>query len=200
MTGVKLSNVRQLSEAMREVLRVTKKTEAEVVTKTAKDVAFRASSFTAKTTAARIRRDLTPELLGALAARWLRKKQGKFTKEEHAAAMVKIRNARVKAAGALRVGWFPAIIALGGQIRGSKASSFSHLGSAAKGYGIKATISNLRSIIANLVVTRDYTGRKHGAGEIEPAIAGLTKAIRFVARDRMQYAESKLKQSLKKFA
>lgn len=200
MTSIKLANVRELQQALREVMKVTTKTEAQIVNGTLKDVAFRASSFTPKTSPAKIRADLRkPGLLPALASKYLARK-GKFTREEHADYMRRIVKARASHGAAVRVGWFPAIIALGGNIRGSAAASFSHLGSAARGRAKKATISRLQGEIVNMIVTRDNTGKRSGGGEIGPAIRGLERAIAFVANDRIRYAERKLKAALRKYA
>lgn len=199
---IKLANAPALRAALREYQKVTKKTEAEIVNKTLKDVAFRASSFTPKTSAVKIRKDLAkPGLLPALAARWLRKKKGKFTKAELEEAMKRIANARQRHKGAIRVGWFPAIIKLGGRIRGSRDSAFSHLGSAAQGGAQKASISRMTGTIWNAIFTRSgVTGTKKWGGEIALAVRALDKAIAFVARDRLRYAERKLAEKLRKYS
>lgn len=199
---IKLKNEAQLRAALRDYLKVTKKTETEIVNKTLKDVAFRAASATPKTSAPRIRRDLSkPGLLAALAARWLRKKQGKFTEADLAEAMRKISVARLRHKGAIRVGWFPAIIKLGGHIRGSRDTAFSHLGSAGQGGAKKATISKMTGEVWNAIFTRSgATGAKKWGGQIGLAVRALDRAIAFVARDRLQYAERKLAERLRKYS
>lgn len=197
---IKFVGTRELQQALREVMKVTKKTEVEIVTNALRDVAFRASGFTPKTTAAKIKADLRkPGLLAAIASKWLKRK-GKFTKEEHANYMERIVKARSSHSAAVRVGWFPAVIALGGHIRGSKDTSFSHLGSAARGGATKPTTGKLSGEIRNLIVTRDYTGARFGGGEIRQAIQALARAVAFVANRELKYAEGKLKKRLKKYA
>lgn len=197
---IRLTNGNQLSAALREVVRVTQKTEAEIVTKAAKDVAFRSAQFTPKTSAAKIRADLRKDdLLSKLASRWLKKTKGVYTRAEHEEAMRKIERARLSHRNAVRVGWFPAIIQLGGKIRGSKDDSFSHLGSAARGSGKKATTGNMVSTVENAIFTRSNDGRKTWGPGIPQAVRGLAKAIAFVTRDRLQYAEKKLREKLRKF-
>ena len=78
------ADIRAFSAALRMVKEVSRKTEAEIVTKAAKDVAFRAASFTPKTTASKINSELKDSrILTALAVNALNKKHGKGGKKKH---------------------------------------------------------------------------------------------------------------------
>jgi hypothetical protein len=175
--------------ALANVALASKKPHAEVVNKALKDVAFRSAQFTKKTTAAKIRAGLPKELVMRLAAASLKKKQGKFTKEELKAAAARILKRRRSGIGGVRAGWIPAILALGGKYRGAKAKPG---GSAAKGLAKKAGAFRMAGLIRNAVVTRQFAkNTETGAGNIPFAVAALRKAIVFVTNDRQAYAERK---------
>lgn len=180
--------------ALRAVIIETKKPEADIVNKAMKDVAFRAAQFTPKTSPGMIRRQLTLKregLLVKLASIACNNKYGKhgWNRAQHSAMMLAIITRRVAGAAALRAGWIPAIIALGGSYRGATARSG---GSVAKGGAQKATIGRLIGVIKNTAVTASGSKRtKRGAGEISKSVAALFQAVQFVTRDRMLYAERK---------
>ena len=190
-----LTNLPELSAALRHVQQVTGKTEAEIVTKAAKDVAFRAAQFTPRASQASAVARLTSDgLLPALASIACNKRYGvkNWNRNNHRAEMHRILMARRRGLGALRAGWIPAIQKLGGKFRGAKLFPD---GTAAKGNAKPATISNLSAWIVNAVHTKDHKGVEFGAAEIAASVNALNQAIQSVASDRLQYAEKKLKEA-----
>ncbi len=174
----------------------TGKAEAEIVNKALKDVAYRAASFTPKTSVGTIRAALGADnLLAKLASASLKRKQGKFTRAEHRAEMERIGKRRTRGVNALRAGWIPAIQRLGGSFRGAKLNA---MGSAAHGTAKAATINHLSGYIQNAVRTTDHVGRQMGAGEIELAVHALDQAITSVTEDRENYAKKKMREALQK--
>lgn len=181
------ADISRFTATLKRVLRETKKTGAEIVTHACRDVAFRAASFTPKSSPGKINRDLHPNILRKMAAEWLAKK-GKYTKRDLRTAMSKIKKKRKASVGALRAGWIPAIQQLGGTYRGATATQ---RGSSSKGFGKKATASNLRAHIRNTIVTRSHDG-KHSADRIGVAAKALQKAIQFVSSDRQNHVRKKM--------
>ncbi len=200
---VKCTNLRQFSAALREVQRVTKKDEADIVNKALKDVAFRAASFTPKTSQQRVVQQLESNgLLPALASINLNNRIGKnppkgpklWGRMQHAQEMLRILAARRRGVNAIRAGWIPAIEKFGGKFRGAKLKPG---GSAAQGTGVKATISRLSGFISNAVKTTSYRGGEFSAEQITVAVSALKRAIEFVTADRMAYARKKIDATLR---
>lgn len=183
--------------ALRKVKVATKKAEADIVNGALKDVAFRAASFTPKTSQARVVSQLTSDgLLPALASMSLNKRVGKNTKTakvwgrpQHHAEMLRILAARRRGVNAIRAGWIPAIQSLGGSFRGVKVIPG---GSAAQGTAKPATIDNLSGFIVNTVKTMSGSHIVYTADEIAVALAALEKAIVFVTKDKNDYAQRKI--------
>lgn len=184
--------------AIRHATTLTKKTSAEVVTRTARNVAFRAAQFTPAATAAAIERDLRRDgLLVKLASRNLRMRQGRFTRQEHQQEMARIKRTRKGSTRALRAGWARAIIDLGGSFRGSRLKPN---GSASKGFGRKATPHSLTARIRNAIVTGDSFGRKTDAAQIASLYQALNKAVEFVTADMEIYAQKKAAETMRKLS
>ena len=155
-----------------------------------KDVAFRAAQFTPKTKSGTVRAGLRAKLLSRIAAKTLSAKQGKFKKTELAAEKKKIMARRLKGIGGVRAGWFPAIVALGGKIRGGE--KMKSKGSASKGFAKQAGGLRLFGKIRNSVITTQFAKKTNtGAGNIPFAISALREAVNFVANDRAAHAERK---------
>jgi len=177
----------RFTRVLREVKTATRKASVEIVNRAARDVAFRAASFTPKTTGAIVAATLSSKMLAGLASAALRK-NGKFTKAEHKAYMKRILAKRKRGIGGIRAGWIPAIKALGGTYRGAKMNGG---GSASKGKGKMATTSSLVAFITNAIITTSAKGVQTGGGNIPFAKAALEKAIRFVTSDREAYLRKK---------
>jgi hypothetical protein len=195
LSGIQLTNLRELSSALKHVVAVTKKAEAEIVTKAAKDVAFRAASFSPKANQVRVVRSLKSDnLLPALASINCNKRYGRkqWNRQHHSDEMLRILMARRRGLGALRAGWIPAIQKLGGKYRGAKVFPG---GTAARGTAKAATISELSAWILNSVQTKNHEGIAFGTGEIAASVNALNQAVQSVTSDRLQYAEKKLKEA-----
>ena len=176
---------------MKAVKEKSRHTFAEIINKALKDVAYRSAQFTPKTTPGTVNASLPNDLLTRIASKRLRAKQGKFKRKELTAEKRKIKMRRKKGIGGVRAGWFPAIIALGGTIRGAKLNSG---GSAAKGKAKKAGGFRLWGSIKNTVITHQFAkNTQTGAGNIPFAVEALKKAVRFVANDRQLHADRKMK-------
>lgn len=180
--------------AICKVVVVTKKAEADVVNKALKDVAFRAASFTPKSSMAKIRASFTKQSLAKYAVRTLKAKGEPVTRKSVKQMMRAIIKRKNSSIGALRAGWIPAIEALGGTYRGAKKKPG---GSAAQGKAIRAIPARLQGMIENTIMTTSRDGR-HSADEIAVSIAGLERGIEFVRQDREGYAQRKLEQALAK--
>lgn len=184
----------RFNASLRRMKEVSKRTGAEIVNKALKDVAFRAASFTVKSSASKIRGELKGELLTKLAIIALRKK-GSFNKNDVRDMKARILRARTSHVGALRAGWIPAIQALGGNYRGAKSIS---QGSAMNGTAIKATPSHISGLIRNTIRTRSAKGRTTTAAQIAELKRGLLKGIAYVTRDRNREARRRMLTALRR--
>lgn len=192
------ADMQRFRKAIRRSISLTKKTSAEVVTRTGRNVAFRAAQFTPATTATKIERELrSNNLLAKLASRNLKQRQGRFTKEEHRREMQRIRAKRKSSPRALRAGWINAILDLGGSYRGARIKPG---GSADKGFGKKATPYNLTAKIRNAIVTSNTFGRRTDAAEIAVLYLALNKAVEFVTADMEVYAQKKAAQTMRQLS
>ena len=184
------SDMKKLHASLKAVKETSRRSFTEIINKALKDVAFRAAQFTPKTKSSVVRAGLRPKLLSRIAAKALTAKQGKFKKSELAAEKKKIMARRLKGIGGVRAGWFPAIVALGGKIRGGEKMKSS--GSASKGFAKKAGGLRLSGKISNAVVTTQFAKKTNtGAGNIPFAVSALRQAVLFVANDRAAHAERK---------
>lgn len=181
--------------SLQKVRDATKKEEAVIVNGALKDIAFRAASFTPKSSASKIS-SIPKKVLARIAVAHLTKTRSGFTRSDIKETMKKILKARKSHVGALRAGWIPAIQAFGGTYRGAKLSPAS---TAARGGAKKATIANLSGAIINTIVTRSHNG-KHSAEHIAVAVAGLERAVAFVTKDKNDYAQRKIDALLTKLS
>lgn len=187
-------NFSRFNRSLQRMKSVSKKTGAEILNKALKDVAFRAASFTPKTTFGKIRGELNNDLITKMAVKWLREKGAPFNKNDVKDAKARIFKARMRSIGALRAGWIPAIQKFGGNYRGAKKLQG---GSASDGTAIKATPSRLKGMIRNAIVTSSNKGTTHAA-QIPALRRGLLKAIAYVTRDRNREAKRRMLLALKK--
>lgn len=179
--------------ALRAYKIATKKDMVDVLNRAARNVAFRAASFTPKGNRNRIMRDLykDPHLRYALTSLALRKtgvgilKSPQFQKE-----VDRFVARRAISAGYLRSGWAKAIQDLGGTFRGAKFKG-------ASGYGDKATINKLIALVVN------NTQHATPAGVQGAELIGneaMQKAVAFVAEDMMDYARKLMGFTAKKYS
>lgn len=221
--SITLTNLNQFTAALRAVKAATKKTEAEIVTRACRDVAFRAMQFTEKTTAAKITSDIKSKgdmlkrmaikrlkekggiskagLASAMSSATKRKRGSSFVKQwkmEVAEEMKRIINARKSKAAGLRAGWIPAVLDMGGKIRGTREKQNT---SARKGFGKKATPTRLQAHIRNTIVGISHDGKITPAEKISVLTEALNKAIAFVASDRENYVRRKMmERTLKQYS
>lgn len=187
--------------SLRKVLIATKKEEADIVNKALKDVAFRAASFTEKADPAKIEASLMHDKIALkMASKRLKEQSGEIGGKRVTRKLIALRarqliNRRKKVIGYARAGWFPAIRAFGGTIRGSGTARVisppAKLGSATP-----ATASKLFGEIVNYVY--DKMKGKASSQSRAKMEAALQKAIVFVTKDREQYAQRKLDAILNK--
>lgn len=190
------ADLSRFKRSLQAVKAATRKDEVEIVNKAAKDIAYRAASFTPKTTAAVISASLREgDTLAKIASASLKRKKGKFTAAERNAEMRRIEMRRRSAASALRAGWAKAIIDMGGTFRGGKPNLAR---SAGQGFGKRATIARLVAHIRNSVVSVNWLGKPMLAERIEPLQRALIMAVAFVTADREAYAARKINATLRK--
>lgn len=189
--GVTCTNFPRFTAALRSVSAVSKKSQAEIVTRACRDVGFRAAQFTPFATPAKIEAELMRDrILVKTASMALNREKGpgKWTRADlvtKANAILKKRRSGTKA---LRAGWIPGILALGGSYRGAKVKPG---GSGAQGTGKKATPTNLRAMIRNSIATISAAGIRTTGGDIPVATRALNQAIEFVSADREIYVAKK---------
>lgn len=183
----------QFRLALRAYRVATKKDAVEVLNRAARNVAFRASSFTPKGNANRIRRDLMRDkhLRYALTSLSLKKRGiDKLPSPQFQKEVDKLVSRRASSANYLRAGWAHAIEQLGGTFRGAKLRG-------AGGFANKAIISRLIADIVN-TTTHQNTASVRGAELIGDE--ALQKAIAFVAEDMITYAKQLMGPTAKKFS
>lgn len=199
MPTIKLTvDLDRFRAALRNVMTATKKTESEIVNRAARNIAFRAASFTPKAAADGISSGLkTDGLLPRLASAACNKKFGlkKWGRKQHREMMKAILKRRRAGVGALRAGWIPAIQALGGSYRGAKLDAGR---SAASGYAFKASANDLSALIVNNVTVVSARGKKFQADQIPLAVAALERAVNFVTEDIEGYAIKKMNETLER--
>lgn len=184
----------RFERSLRRMMAVSKRTGAEIINKALKDVAFRAASFTPKTTFGKIRGELNNDLITKMALKWLREKGVPFNKNDVKDAKARIFKARMRSIGALRAGWIPAIQKFGGNYRGAKKIEG---GSASDGTAVKATPARISGLIRNAIVTSSNKGTTHAA-QIPALRRGLLKGIAYVTRDRNREAQRRMLRALQR--
>jgi hypothetical protein len=207
-----IRNLNEFKAAIANIVRETKKAEAEVVNRALKNVAFRAMSLTDYAPPARIQAQLYNKKYALkLAVIALRKKVGQPVTRKGQPVIYK-RTGKTKVHGpltrkaiglkakaiigtrrgharAIRAGWIPAVLALGGEIRGG--AKLTSGGSASKGRAFKATPSKLHGSIVNALVTKNHRGAKTDVKQIEQAQRGLQAAVQTVTSENENYARTK---------
>lgn len=183
----------QFRLALRAYKAATQKDSVAVLNRAAKNVAFRAASFTPKGNAAKIRRDLMsdPHLRYALTSILLKKKgRGRLPSPQFQKEVDKLLAKRARSANYLRAGWARSIQDLGGSFRGVKFRG-------ASGFGNKATVNRLLAEIVNTTVHGDIAsvqGAELIGGE------ALQKAVAFVAADMIQFAKDLMSKTAKQYS
>ena len=192
-------DISRLQRVVTKIVTDHKKDAYTEATRTAKDVGYRAMSFTGFITAARIERSLKKGgALIRLAMAALAKRGEKRTRAAVSAEATKILNERKRTSKARRAGWIPGILALGGTIRGAAGGIIKPGGTVSQGYGKKANLASLVAVIANAMFgIQDGPNMSKSKAEM---VEGLRKAIRFVTRDRIKYLRKKTEQMLRKNA
>jgi len=189
-------------QSITNVIKHSKKPEAEIVNKALKDIAFRSAQFTPKANKSKVMRDIggtgKSGKLWAIASIRANRKYGKgrWNAAQRKEIADKLKTTSAQGIGALRAGWAPAIIALGGKFRGTVRAN----GSVSKGTAVKATEQRLDGMISNAAVTVDKDGNPFPAENIALAKAALARAVDFVTKDRNEYAMRKMNQLLKKYS
>lgn len=191
-TGVKV-DTSQFRFALRAYKAATKKDCVDVLNRAAKNVAFRASSFTPKGQANRIRRDLMrdPRLRYALTSIILKKRGiGRLPSPQFQKEVDKFVSRRASSAGYLRAGWAKAIIELGGTFRGAKF----------KGAGGFANRALVNKLLADIVNTTTHANAASVKGAELIGSEALQKAIAFVAEDMITFSKQLMMPTAKKFS
>lgn len=191
--GLNKVDTSQFIFALRAYRAATKKDCVTVLNRAARNVAFRASSFTPKGSANKIRRDLMrdPHLRYALTSIILKKRGvGRLPSPQFQKEVDKFVSRRASSANYLRAGWAKAIIDLGGTFRGVKFRG-------AGGFANKALVNRLIADIVNTTVHAN-TASVRGAELI--GSEALQKAIAFVAEDMITFARQLMMPTAKKFS
>ncbi len=170
----------QLLKALNDRVSLAKKTIPVILNKAALNIGYKASQFTPKTTAAKIKRDLKrdPHLVYALTVNRMKKKgENKPLKSPQFAEKVqKFINQRASSAAFIRLGWSEGILALGGTYRGKRPlPQYRHGGAK------KATILRFVAEISNTSRGIDKVGKK-----------ALQDAVDYVAKDMIEHDAPKL--------
>lgn len=191
-TGVKV-DTSQFRFALRAYKAATKKDCVDVLNRAAKNVAFRASSFTPKGRANKIRRDLMrdPRLRYALTSIILKKRGvGRLPSPQFQKEVDRFVSRRASSANYLRAGWAKAIADLGGTFRGAKFRG-------AGGFGNKALVNKL---LADIVNTTTHANAASVKGAELIGSEALQKAIAFVAEDMILFSQRLMGPTAKKFS
>lgn len=180
------ANVNKFLFALRAKKAACQHAMPEILNKAALNIAFRASSFTPKGNAAKIRAGLMsdPHLRYALTAIALKKKGiGILKKPQFAQAVASFVSRRASSANYLRAAYANAIQQLGGNFRGSIFKG------AREGFANKAEVGKL---LAQIIAILEQPDEKHARSAETIGIDALQKAIDFVADDMLAYAKQKL--------
>lgn len=179
--------------ALRAYKAATKKDAETVLNRAAKNLAYRAASFTEKGNPARIRRQLMadPHLRYALTSLALKKKGiGRLPAPQFKKAVEQFVTRRAVSAGYMRAGWAKAIQDLGGVFRGAKFRG-------AGGFANKAKIARL---IVEIVNTTTHTNANSVRGAELIGTKALQQAVSFVAEDMISYSKQLMAPTAKKFS
>ena len=181
-------DTREFTAALRQYEIATRKDEATIVNRAARNVVLRAMSFTPKATGAKIRSELRSKgdmVARIINARARAKGRKPPSRAEMPAAIERFITKRARSAGYIRAGWIKAAQAFGAAAGGR----VSEKGNAARGYGRRATASRA---FAEIVNTANESLR-FGAD-------ALQRAINFVAKDMKSFAERKMSQTANRYS
>jgi hypothetical protein len=179
------TNVNKFLFALRAKKAACQRSYPEILNDALRNVAFRASSFTPRANASKIRSELmrNPRMRYALTAILLKKKGiGALKKPLFAKEVARFIVRRAASAGYLRAAYAKAIADLGGTFKGSKFSG-------ADGFANKASVSRLIAEMVTIVTEPDAT---HAQGAERIGTEAIRQAIDFVADDMIAYAQRKL--------
>lgn len=185
--GVQI-DVTKFTFALRAYKAATRKDLADVLSRAARNVAYRSSSFTPKASSAQIRSSLMKDehLRFALTSIALKKRGvGILKKPEFAKEVARFVSRRASSAAYLRAAYAKAIEQLGGSFRGARFKG-------AGGFANKATASRLIAEIVAIVSQPDQT---HASSAERIGIQALKDAIEFVSSDMLNYAQQKMAQT-----
>lgn len=188
ITAIAKTNINNFVFALRAYKAATKKDEVDILNRAARNVAFRAASFTPKASAATVRSGLMkdPHLRYALTAIALRKRGiGALKSPEFAKEVARFVSRQASSAGYLRAAYAKAIEQLGGTFRGSKFKG-------ADGFANKAKIT---ALIAEIVAIVSQPDAAHAASAEVIGKRAIDEAVQFVAADMLNYAQQKLVQT-----
>ena len=194
------ADLREFNRAIANVARYSKRPAADLLNWALRDVAYRSAQFTPKANKSKVLRDVGATgrngKIWAIASVRANRKYGKgqWSAAQRAEIVEALKAKSAQGIGALKAGWAPAIIALGGSFRGTVRAN----GSISGGLAIKATEARLAGMIRNTVITRDKDGNPFSADEIALARIGLQKAIAFVTNQRNQSAIKKMNELLRR--
>jgi hypothetical protein len=196
------------NKGLAAIRQATKRDGAEIVNRALKNVAFRAAEYTPFRSPADIQQELLDNktALRIVTSR-LRKTIGttritrrgktrvvsRITRKQIGAAVTKLIAKRKAGSRASRAGWFPAVKAFGGSIRGGKLKPG---GAASRGYGRRATPEKLIGEIANA-----YYGILKGPAQSANAAvmrSALQRAVNTVGRENIAYAKKKIEATLRR--
>lgn len=218
------ADISRFKKAIAGIVVDFKKDQADIVNKALKDVGMRAMQGTDFATKEQIIADLYHNDIGVkLAAKRLkkrvasrpireRKKGGGGIKKSHtwqrqvSKELKAIIAKRVQGIKVRRIGWVPAINALGHAVRSAKTSIVVNVsnsvlragGIAARGWAVIATPASPGGLIANAVYGVQR-GKNAARSKIQMHHA-LQKAIAFVTIDRENYRRNKIAATLRKHA
>ncbi len=187
MSDLKL-DTSTFNRAIREYAEATKKDMPDILNRAGRNLAYKAVKFTPAANAAAIKSDL---MKGAVLFkvlnhfRILKGKKALGGKKMSGPAKSFLRK-KTSSAKYIKVGWFKAIMAFGGNPSKS-AGKLSNKGLAAKGYGKKATKTKFIAELANF---------SRGASKV--GAEALQKAIYFVADDMAKYAQKRMAETAAK--
>ena len=176
---------KEFRQALQDYQKASGKEFPEVINRAARNVAFRAISYTPKARLSKFKKyepgspTNTGRLLHALATKGTRlgkKKKG----EGNLALAQKLYASKLQSRGYIAAGWLKAVKDLGGQPRG-RLVQLRPGGKASKGGARKATVARLYADIFNTSTGAEIVGQQ-----------ALLRAVDFVAKDMRTYIDRKL--------
>lgn len=189
------SDLAEFRQALQNVKAAAKKEGVVIVNGALKDVAFRAASFTPKADPAQIETSLLNDQIALkMVTKRLREQSGNIGGKRVTLKLISLRARqfiarRKKVVGYARAGWFPAVRAFGGTIRGTGGARV--ISPPAKlGTASLATSEKLWGEIVNYVFDK-MKGKAAGHGRAMMETA-LQEAVRFVTKDKNEYAQRKI--------